>query len=173
MPSKVVLRVGLVVLSAAVLQRGFFAQVRVAQVAADVLLVMAVLGGLIGGPERGSVVGFVCGLAMDLLVGTPLGLIALTYCIVGFVAGRYQLSVTRSSRARLMATVGIASALGYGLLATLGYLLGQRNMVSGHLVVVVVVIGAVNALLAPPAGWVMRWALDEPKGRRLGVSYGP
>src|SRR4051812_41013516 len=133
MATKIAFRVGLVVLSAAVLQRGLFSQLRIGHVTADVFLLLAVVGGLVAGPDRGAIMGFVSGLTFDLLLQSPLGLTALTYCVVGFVAGRYQLSVTRSSRWRLMASVGIGSAMGYGLLVLVGWVLGQRNMLTGRL----------------------------------------
>ena len=172
MTAKIVFRVGLVVLSAAVLQRGLFSQLRVAHVAADVFLLLAVVGGLTCGPDRGAVMGFVSGLALDLLLQSPLGLTAMTYCVVGFVCGRYQLSVTRSSRARLMLSTGIASSLGCGLLVLVGWVLGQHNMLTERLPVVLLVVGVANALLAPIAKRVIQWAWDQPTPRTLGMSYG-
>lgn len=157
-------RYGLVLLSAVVLYLGVFRHLRLAGVAVDVFLLLAVVGGLTLGPDRGAVVGFTAGLALDLLGQWPLGLLALSYCLVGFVAGRYQASVVRSSRLRLMVTTGACSALGWGLTAVVGWMLGQRNMVSDHLPVVIGVLSLTNGLLAPLAARALRWAWDEPVG---------
>lgn len=159
-------RVALVVVSTAVLYRGLFTQLRVAQVAADVFLLLAVVAGLTGGPERGAVMGFVSGLAFDLLLTTPLGLTALAYCVVGWVAGRYQASVVRSSRRRLMVTTTLASAMGYGLYIAIGWVLGQHMLRDG-LSTYIVVVAIANGLLAPLAARALRWAWDEP----LGAAY--
>lgn len=159
---KVTFRVTLIVISAAVLQRGLFSQLRIAHVAGDILLLLAIAAGITGGPDRGAIMGFVCGLTLDLLLQSPLGLTALTYCLVGFVAGRYQISVVRSSRWRPMFTAAVGSAMGYGLYILLGWMLGQRNMLANHLPTIILVVSLINGLLAPLAVRVMRWAWDEP-----------
>lgn len=157
-------RFGLVLLSSVVLYLVVFRHLRVAGVAVDVFLLLAVVGGLVLGPDRGAITGFVAGLALDLLGQWPLGLLALSYCLVGWTAGRYQSSVVRSSRLRLMVTTGAFSAMGWGLTAVVGWVLGQKNMVSEHLAVVVVVVAVANGLLAPLAARALRWAWDEPVG---------
>lgn len=157
---KVAFRLALVVVSTAVLYRGLFTQLRVAHVAADVFLLLAVVAGLTGGPERGAAMGFLAGLSFDLLLQSPLGLTALAYCIVGFAAGRYQLSVVRSSRRRLMLTTGIASALGYGFYIVVGSVLGQ-HMARDHIGTYIGVVALFNAVLAPLAARALRWAWDD------------
>jgi rod shape-determining protein MreD len=168
---KVVFRVALVVTSAAVLQVGLFSQLPVAGVRAMVLLLLAITGGMVLGPDRGAIIGFIAGLVFDLLLVTPLGLCALVFCLCGFVAGRFQSSVTRSSRWRLMVNVGVGSAMGYGLLVVVGWVLGQHNMLSDRLPVIVLVVSVMNALLAPLAMRAVRWAWDQPR-ITAGVGYG-
>ena len=168
---KVVFRVTLVVTSAAVLQIGLFSQVPVFGVRAMVMLLLAITGGMVLGPDRGAILGFVAGLVFDLLLITPLGLCALVFCLCGFVAGRFQSSVTRSSRARLMANVGVGSAMGYGLLVVVGWVLGKHNMLSDRLAVIVLVVSVTNALLAPIAMRAIRWAWDQPRVS-AGVGFG-
>lgn len=154
-------RVALVVISAAILQRGVASQVRPFDVAPDLLLLVAVAGGIAAGPQRGAVVGFFSGLALDLLLQGPLGLAALSYCLVGYFTGRYEGLVTRASRWVVMITAFVASALGESLYVALGQLLGQTNMLSSRLWLVILVISVVNALLAPLAVRVLRWATDD------------
>ncbi len=168
---KVAFRVAVVMLSASVLQYGVLSQLPVFGVRADLLLLLAIAGGLALGPDRGAVVGFVAGLTYDLFLQSPLGLRALVFCVVGFIAGRYQLSVTRSSRRRLMLTMFVGSAMAYGLLVVVGWVLGQKNMLTEHLVAIIVVVAAFNAVFAPVAVRVLRWAGDE-QTRSMGVSYG-
>ena len=84
---KVVLRVAVILFTAAVLERGLFSQLRIDGVAADVLLLVAISAGMVGGSDDGAVVGFFAGLTLDLLVQTPLGLSALAYCVTGYVVG--------------------------------------------------------------------------------------
>lgn len=174
MTAKVVVRVGLVIVSAAMLQRGLFSQVTIAGVQGDVLLLLAIAGGIALGPDRGAIVGFIAGLTFDLFLYSPLGLRALVFCLVGYVAGRYQSSVTRSSRTRLMGTVFVASALATTALSVVGWVLGQSNMWSGRLPLIVLVISAINGLLAPLAVGALRWAWEEPRDQTsyAAVGYG-
>ena len=169
---KIAFRMGVVVLSAAVLQRGLISQLPIFGVRGDILVLLAIVGGLTLGPDRGAIVGFACGLSMDLLLQSPLGLYALVYCLIGFVAGRYQLSVTRTSRVRLMVTVAFASISCYGLLVVVGWVLGQRNMLTERLPLILVVVALINAVLAPLAVIVTRWAWNERVPAGLGASYG-
>lgn len=169
---KIAFRMGVVLLSVAVLQVGVMAQLPIAGVSADLLILLAVVGGLTLGPDRGAIVGFAAGLSYDIFLQSPLGLRALVFCLVGFVAGRYQASVTRSSRARLMATVAFATASGYGLLAVVGWVLGQRNMITDRLPLIIVVVSIFNAVLAPLAVRVVRWAWNERLPSGVGASYG-
>jgi rod shape-determining protein MreD len=158
---KVVLRVALVIFSAAVLYRGLFSQVRIAGVAVYLLLLVAIAAGIAGGPDRGAVVGFFSGIAMDLLLpDSPFGLSALTFCIVAYVVGRYERSVTRSARWVVMLTAGVASAAGMVLYIGLGQLLNQQNLLQRPFWLVLVVVSVANAFLAPLAVRILRWALD-------------
>lgn len=162
MDPKIAFRCSLVVLTFMVLQRGLFSQLRIGGAVADVLLLLAVTAGLAAGPDRGARFGFAAGLAMDLLLQGPLGLTALTFSVVGYVAGRYQGSVVRSGRLRTRLTVAVASVLGYLLYVLVGWVLGQRNMVSGDLPMILLVVGGANFLLAGLGLRAVRWAFDEP-----------
>src|SRR5438270_13049479 len=81
-------RTVLVIALALIIQPVLLAGVRVDHVCPDVLLLLAVLAGVTGGSEAGAIVGFVAGLAADLLLlQTPLGLSALVFAILGFAVG--------------------------------------------------------------------------------------
>lgn len=174
MTGKVAARVALVIISAAVLQRGLFSQVAIAGVQGDVFLLLALAGGIALGPDRGAVVGFIAGLTFDLFLYSPLGLRALVFCLVGFVVGRYQTSVTRSSPWRLRFTVFVGSALGTSALALVGWVLGNGNMLTDRLPLIIGVVSAINALLAPLAVGALRWAWEQPRDSAPygAVSYG-
>ncbi|MEA2703532.1 MAG: rod shape-determining protein MreD [Actinomycetota bacterium] len=72
------LRLPPVLLFALILHTAVFPQLRIFDVAPDVLLLFAIAGGLAGGPDRGAVLGFVAGILADLFLQTPFGLSALT-----------------------------------------------------------------------------------------------
>lgn len=158
---RVAVRVALVLVSAAILQRGVLSQLRVNDAAADVFLLLAIAGGMVTGPDRGAIVGFFSGLTLDLLVQTPLGLSALTYCLVGYVAGRLQGTVRRSNRLLPSLLAALLGVVGVGLYAAIGEVLGQSTELSSRLVGVMVVVGVANAALIPLALRVVRWAWPD------------
>ncbi len=155
---QVVLRLAVVLASAAVIQRGLFTEVQFAGVSVDALMALAIGAGMALGADRGAVVGFVAGLVFDLMVVTPLGLSALTYCLVAYAAGRLNGPTVRSSRlltALLLAGVSAAGVAAYALLAEV---IGHEGALSGRLALVVVVVAAGNMILSPLTTRAARWA---------------
>ena len=157
-------RAGLVVLVALVLHTAVLPQLRVADVRPDLMLLLAVLGGLAAGPQVGAVFGFACGLSVDLLLQTPLGLSALTFSLVGYGVGAFQGVLLRSAFWLTPAVAAAASALGVLAFAIVGAVLGQGHLVSASTLTVMGLVALLNALLAPPTARAVAWALreDEP-----------
>jgi rod shape-determining protein MreD len=151
-------RLGLVLVSAVVLQVGVFSQVTVAGGRPVVLLLLAVAGGCTLGPERGAVVGFAAGLAFDLLTTAPVGLSAGVFCVAGHLTGRYRPAARRLPWWQFAAVVGLASALAYLGLVVTGWILGQRGMAPERLAASLLVVSVVNAALAPLARTALAWA---------------
>lgn len=155
---KSVARITLVLFSAAVLQRGLFSQLRVADVAVDVLLLLAISAGMMLGPERGAIFGFFAGLTLDLLVQTPLGLSALVYCLVGYGTGLMQGTVLRANRFWPLVLVAGSSVGAIALYAVVAEVLGQSNAFSPRLPVTMLVVAIANVLLYPVARRIVKWA---------------
>jgi rod shape-determining protein MreD len=131
---KPAIRVAFVLFSAAVLQRGLFSQLRIADAVVDVFLLLAIAAGISLGAERGAIFGFFAGLTLDLLLSTPLGLSALVYCLVGYGTGRLQGTVRRANRVWPLVLVATASVAAIGLYAVVAEVLGQANAISSQLV---------------------------------------
>jgi rod shape-determining protein MreD len=151
-----------------VLQTVVAAHLRVRGVAPDLMLLVAVAAAVTEGPEEAAVVGFVVGLATDLLfLETPLGLSALVFSIVAFAAATIQGSVLRTSWWMPFLTVLLASAAGEALFAMVGSIVGL-HLVTVRLVRITVVVAAVNVVLTPLATRFVRWSLA---GRALPRAY--
>ena len=153
-------RVVLVVALALVIQEALLSGLKIHGAHPDLMLLLPIVFGLVGGSERGAVVGFAAGLLTDLFVDTPFGLSILTYTVIGFAVG-----LTEGDRlgggwwmTPLVATV--ASAAGVVLYAGLGAALGQGQMLHQHLLTVTAVVAVVNGLLAAPAVRLTRWAMN-------------
>ncbi len=151
------LRAATVLLLALVFQASFVVEVDLFGAHGEVLLLVPIVAGLTSGPERGAVAGFAAGLALDLLVQTPFGLTALTYCLVGYAVGALQSGVLRTSF-WLPAMAAVAgSAIGVVLFAVLVTVVGEESAVDSRLLRVVLAVVLWNILLVAPALRLARW----------------
>lgn len=156
-PLVVATRISLVLVVALTGQLGVASRLEVFGVQGDLLLLVAVCAGLAAGPDRGATIGFAAGISFDLLLQSPFGLSALTYAIVAYVAGSLQDSVLRAAWWIPVSTAAAASALGVILYGVFGTMVGE-DLLALSLARIALVIGALNALAAPLALPVVRWA---------------
>ena len=164
------LRAALALLTLLVLQTTLVADLPMFTVRADLVLLVAIAAGIVHGRDRGAVVGFIVGFGYDLLVSqTPLGLYALTYCLVAYAVGTLQQSVLRASWWIPVASAFGASVAGVALFAILGTVLGQDGMVNERLGRIALIVAIVNALLILPALRVVR-ATVPPEARAARLS---
>ncbi|MEO7430286.1 MAG: rod shape-determining protein MreD [Acidimicrobiales bacterium] len=156
-PLVVATRTSLVLVVALTIQLGIASRLEVVGVQGDLLLLVAVCAGLAAGPDRGAIVGFAAGLSFDLLLQSPFGLSALTYAIVAYVAGSLQDSVLRAAWWIPVSTAAAASALGVILYGVFGTVVGE-DLLAISLLRIALVVGLLNAIAAPAALRVVRWA---------------
>lgn len=170
------LRTLLVVLAVLVVQSTVGLDIRVAGAHPDFMLLLPIAAGLAMGPEEGAVMGFVAGMASDLLLPTPFGLSALVGCLVGFGVGLTTGRITEGIW-WLKSLVALAASAGAVMLyAVLGAVLGQEQFLNDGLIAIVAVVSVVNALLAPLAVRMVRWALvgsdaDEARPATAGARW--
>ncbi len=154
-----VARVSLVVVLFAVVQQVFLLGVRIDGVHPDVMVLLAIAAGVIGGPRQGALMGFGAGLVADLFLPTPFGLSALTGCLVGFAIGLSTVAFDDSAWWLPTAAALVGSAVyevGYGML---GVLLGQSQMMHVDYAAIVLVVALTNSILAVPAARLVGWSL--------------
>jgi rod shape-determining protein MreD len=164
-------RVVLVVALFVVVQQTLVLDLRIGGVHPDIMVLLPILAGIIGGPSRGAAMGFVAGLAADLFLPTPFGLSALVATLVGFAVGEATLAVDRTAVwLPVVAALG-GSALYEVVYAVLGSVLGQPQMLHTDVLRIVVVVSVANAVLAVPAMRVVNWAL--PVASTEGVPTSP
>ncbi|MFA9430863.1 rod shape-determining protein MreD [Egicoccus sp. AB-alg2] len=145
-----VLVVGLLLVTAAVLQTALFPFFTLAGFRPDLLLLVTLAVGLRDGPLAGLRVGFAAGLLTDLLVSeSPVGLAALVYTAIGFTVG-----LARPYLAPESITAPVILAFLSGLLGTAAYgvvalLLGEDRTTPLMLAQASVAVALYNTLLAP------------------------
>ena len=156
-------KVPLLVLVALLVHAQLLPDVRVAGVQPNLMLLVAVAGGIVAGPSAGAVLGFSVGLLTDLLfLETPLGISAMVFCLVGYGVGLLQAGVLRSSWWLPVVTALAACAAGEAMFALVGALFGQGELVTDRLLLVAAVVGLLDASLAVAVVPLTRRAFREP-----------
>ncbi|HKY13418.1 MAG TPA: rod shape-determining protein MreD [Microthrixaceae bacterium] len=163
-----IVRWTLVVVTTLILQVAVAAQFPVWGVVADLMVLLAVCAGIVGGPARGAIVGFWAGLLYDLARDGRLGLSALAFTLVAFAVGSLLVSVLSVRRPLAMLIVGLTSAAGELLYAVGGEIFGEHTLTHPRLWVIVGVIALVNALLSPLVLRACAWA-EGPEERSSAI----
>jgi rod shape-determining protein MreD len=155
------LRMGLFMLVVVLFQTTLGADMRVAQVAPDLVVLVVICGGLTGGAEAGAWVGFWAGLLYDMfLTTTPVGLSAFTYCLIGAGIGALRASMLQERRSLLPLAALAGTAASVLLFVGAGDVLGQTQLLGGGrswLIRVMIVESLWNAVLALPVGYAYAW----------------
>ncbi len=152
-------RLTLVVLLFLVVQETVMLDVHIRGIHPDIMVLLPIMAGIIGGPSRGATIGFGTGLVSDLFLPTPFGLSALVGCLVGFAVGLATQALDRTAwwLAPIAALCG--SALYEVVYGALGSVLGQPQMLHVALLRIVLVVSITNAVLAVPAVRLMSWGM--------------
>src|ERR687892_152987 len=117
-------RSALVLLSALLLQVAVVSDLRAFEAVGNLILLMALAAGSVGGPDRGAAVGFAAGLGYDLLLDTPFGLEALTCVLAGFAAGWAAGRMEQGQWWFPVATAGVLSIVAVVFSVVVGRILG-------------------------------------------------
>jgi rod shape-determining protein MreD len=170
------LRLGALLFIALLLQITVMSDLRVGPAAPDLMLLLAVCAGMADGPETGALAGFAAGLLIDLFVQTtPLGLTALTYCLVGFGVGTLRRTVIRENWWLAPLTSLIGSGAGVGLFVVIGVMVGQSQLTAVStttLVEIATTVAIMNAVLAVPTIRLVAWATAKARGREAAAGLG-
>ncbi len=153
-------RLILVLVAALVVQVAVVDQVSIDAAHADVMVLLAAAAGLVAGPGKGGLVGFVVGLFADLILPTPYGLSSLAFVFVAFGTGMLvsagKSATLLSARALVCAAAGAIGTLGYALLAAV---FGQPGMLTKATLWSMLAVLVGGLVLSWPALWAMGWAL--------------
>lgn len=160
-----IFRYAIILATYALLQYAVVSQFRIEGVSMDLLLVLAIAAGMQSGIEVGAVVGFGCGLALDLLTVTPFGLGAISLLAAGVVGAGLERATVHTARWLTMMVAFISATASLVLFAVLGSVLGRNDLVNTHLVVVVLVVASTSAILVFPTLRACRWA--DPEETRI------
>jgi rod shape-determining protein MreD len=171
------LRLSVLLLVALLLQTTVVPDLRLRGTCADLLMLFAICAALAGGAEMGAIVGFAAGLLTDLfLQTTPVGLSALTFCVVGFGVGAVRRAVFREGWLLPPAIALVASSSGVVLFVVIGSVVGQSQLTAvgpRTIIQVAVIVGIMNAVIAVPLSRIVAWAASGSSGANRVKAEGP
>ena len=144
-------------------QVAVFAHLRPFGVAPDLLLVAALVGGLVGGPEFGARHGFIAGLALDLVTPGPLGLAAGVYGIFADGIGGAARTVDSDDPRVLPVLMGAAAFLATLVFGLALGVLGSEEFVEFRLLQKAALVALYSVLLSIPVRGLIAWAVIDPR----------
>lgn len=158
------LRLVTLILLAVVVQVTVFADLRIAGVAPELLVLFAVMFGYWYGPRRGPTTAFLVGLVWDVYLPTPLGLSAIVFAMVAFAVAASGAELFRDSRLQLAAIAGVGTIAAVAGYALLGEVMGQRGLVDLEMLRVALIAGLINAAAAPLTRPLIAWTVGPQPG---------
>ena len=171
---QIYVRLALLLLVGVIFQLAFLSDISILGGTPDLLPVLIVSLGLLGGAVVGAVCGFAAGLLLDSMLLQTLGISSLVLVAVGYLAGRYR---ERAAVVNPLTPPTLAAGLtlfGSAAFAASQLMLGVDAPVSPLIVREVLLQSALSFVLAipiyPAVRWVLRPALIDaappPRRRR-------
>lgn len=150
-----------------ILHLGIMPNLPIGGVAAELPLGLAIAAGLTGGVERGGLFGFIFGFIVDLFLFTPIGLSALVFGVIGWVAGHVFMDRIEESPMLSALTIGVGTAVGLLSYVGVGIALGETSLQESPIGRIVLIASLMNAVAAfalmLASNWM--WASDPLRER--------
>jgi len=168
------LRIGLIMVVAVVLQVSFFSYLTIFGTTPNIIPLVAVSLGLLGGAMVGAICGFALGFVLDSVLIATLGVSSLMLLAVGYLAGRYREGTEIANTLVPPLMIGALTLAASAGFAAIQLMLGIDVPVSLLVLREIFVQGLLAFLLAIPFYPLIRRALrpaivdDVVAGRRMG-----
>lgn len=158
-------RLAVVVGGGVIIQLAVISQFRIFGVVPDIVPVLVVSIGLLGGATMGATTGFVAGFIIDLTLVQTMGVSSLLLTIGGYAAGRLRElrdPVHPLTSSAVGASASVFFTVGFGVMQ---FSLGQPAPEPLSMLWQTLMSGVYGALLAPPVFRLARWAMLPSLGR--------
>jgi len=156
---RLAVRLALIVVAAVIVQVSFFSYLSLLGATPDVLAVVIIVLGLLGGGVVGATCGFAAGLLVDSVLLQTLGVSSLVLLTIGYLAGRYREGFEISGRLTAPLLAAGLTALGAFFFAAVQLMLGVETQVSLLVLREILVKGLLAFILAMPLFALLRRVL--------------
>lgn len=163
-----VLAVTAVIATALLVQSTIFHDLRLLGVRPELLYLVTVVVAVLEGANEGVVIGFVGGLAQDLLIdGSPIGITALTLTLLGYTMGLLRQYIVSPSPFLPVVLVALGTTAGVAFYIVVNFLLGNYDNTLTFAVRVSLLSGLYNAILTPLVLPVLRRVFEGSRPTRV------
>jgi rod shape-determining protein MreD len=169
------LRIAVIVVLTVVLQVSFFSYLTLFGTTPNIIPLVAVSLGLLGGAMIGAICGFILGFVLDSVLFATLGVSSLMLLAVGYLAGRYREGTEISNTLMPPLLIGVLTMAASAGFAAIQLMLGIDVQVSLLVLREIFVQGLLAFVLAIPFYPLIRRVLrpaivdDVVAGRRMGT----
>jgi rod shape-determining protein MreD len=132
----------------------------------DLMILLPVASGWLGGAGWGAATGFTAGMLADLFASTPFGLSAFVGTVVGYAVGMSAEDIPRDAPALFVAVSALATSAYLVAYAILGAVFGQPGVLKVDLLPAVLVAAPSSLVLAIPVMKLAAWGLSPARDRR-------
>jgi rod shape-determining protein MreD len=146
----ILVRLVAIVFLAVLIQIGLFSQISILGSVANLIPVVVISLGLLGGAVTGAVTGFAAGLLVDVMIGGTLGVASLALMAAGYLAGRWREGYDIVSSLVPPLLIGLLTALTALIYGGLTLTLGVEAPVSVLALREAVIQGLLAVVLALP-----------------------
>ncbi len=153
------IRVAALLLTGLMVQATLFTEIRVQGASVELMMLMAILAGFHGGPQRGAIVAFCAGLLQDSIAATPLGLHALVFPPLAVAVSSLEQRMLRSTPATDALALAAATACGLTAVAMAGQVFGLATFDPDTVLERALVVTAITVAVAAPVNRAVRWAV--------------
>lgn len=147
---RILARIVAIVFGGVLLQLAFFSQIPVLGSVANLVPVVVIALGLLGGAVTGAACGFAAGILIDVMIGGTLGVSSLSLIIAGYLAGRWREGYDIVSSLVPPLLTGALTGVAVAAYGAMELTLGIDAQVSAMVVREIIVQGLLGALLAVP-----------------------
>lgn len=152
------IRILVVLLSATLVQATVCSEFRIAGVGVELMLLVTILAGFHGGPNRGALIAFWAGLLYDSVTIAPLGLHALVFPSIAVAVSSLERRMLRSTLVTDGLAVATAVAAGVTAVAAVEAIFGQNSFDLRKLGERALISALFTTAVAIPVNRLVTWA---------------
>jgi rod shape-determining protein MreD len=157
---KYIMAVALMIIVAFLLQTSVFSHLELAGIVPNFMIMLTTAWGLMRGRREGMVMGFFCGLLLDLFSGLYIGFYAVIFLYIGYLSGVFRKMFFGDDLKLPLVLIGVNDIL-YGLVIYLLYFLLRKRYAFGYYFLNIILPEAVYTVLVSLFAYYLIYKVNQ------------